>query len=48
MQTTQTITVDIIGDVLQETDEYLMLQFHQPSGADLIDDLAIGTIVDND
>ena len=47
-QTTQTITVTVLGDTLDENDETFSVNLSNPVGATLSDAVGIGTIVDND
>ncbi len=46
--TTQTISVDVIGDTLDEGNETLTLTLSTPSGATLAQASATGTIIDDD
>ena len=45
---TQTITVPVIGDLLDETDETFTLTLSNPSNATISDGQAVGTITDDD
>jgi hypothetical protein len=45
---TQTVTVPVIGDMLDENDETFMLNLSNPTNATLADGQGIGTITDND
>jgi hypothetical protein len=47
-QTTQTITVLIKGDLIDEPDQQFFVNLSGASGADLVDGQGVGTIVDND
>jgi PKD repeat protein len=47
-QTEKTVTVDVTGDVLDETDETLSLVLSDPAGGTLADDTGAGTITDDD
>ncbi len=47
-ETTKTITVPIIGDTVDETDETFTLTLSNPANAELIDAVGLGTIVDDD
>jgi hypothetical protein len=44
----QTLTVPVLGDLLDEPDERFFLLLSSPAGALLADELAIGTILDDD
>lgn len=47
-ETTKSITVPILGDVLDETDESFFVNFSNATNASLLDGQAIGTITDDD
>ena len=47
-QSIQTITIDVNGDTDDEPDQIFYVNLSNPQGADLIDDQAVGTIIDND
>nr|WP_281261737.1 Calx-beta domain-containing protein [Aphanothece hegewaldii] len=47
-QTSQTIPVSIIGDLLDEADENFTLQLSQSTNATLVKPQGVGTIIDND
>lgn len=47
-QTTQFITIDIAGDLLDENDETFTVNLTGVTGGQLATDLAVGTIIDND
>jgi hypothetical protein len=46
--TSQTITVPVLGDVLDEDDETFDVRLENPVNATIADDKGIGTIVDDD
>ncbi len=47
-QPTKAITVSVIGDTDDEPDETFQVILSEPVGADLLDNLGLGTIIDND
>lgn len=47
-QTTQTIAVSILGDLLDEADENFTLELSQSSNATLVKSQGVATIIDND
>ena len=47
-QTTATINVPIVGDLLDEFDETFKVNLSSPAGASLVNTTALGTILDND
>ena len=47
-QTTQTITVPVTGDVLDEGDESFTVTLSNPTNASISDGIGLGTIADND
>lgn len=47
-ETRKVISVPIIGDVLDETDEIFRVHLYAPSGAEIADRQGVGTILDDD
>ena len=47
-QTTQTVTVPVVGDTLDELDETFTLNLSNASNAAILDSNGLGTILDND
>jgi PKD repeat protein len=47
-QTEKTVTVDVTGDLIDETDETLSLVLSDPAGGTLADDTGAGSITDDD
>jgi len=47
-QASTTVTVDVKGDLLDEPDENFQVNLSNPSGAEISDGQAIGTIIDDD
>jgi hypothetical protein len=46
--TTRTVTVNVVGDLLDEADESFSLRLSNETNAIMVDDTGTGTIVDND
>ena len=46
--TTRTLTVDVTGDRLDESDEVLAVNLSNPSGGHIVDGQGLGTITDDD
>ena len=46
--TTRTINVDVTGDLLDESDEVLVVNLSNPNGGHIVDGQGVGTITDDD
>ena len=46
--TTRTLTVDVTGDRLDESDEVLVVNLSNPNGGHIVDGQGLGTITDDD
>ncbi|WP_419193099.1 Calx-beta domain-containing protein [Kolteria novifilia] len=47
-ETVKTIAIDVLGDVIDESDETFLVNLSDVSGANLVDGQAVGTILDDD